>query len=252
MSLTTNQKQHIIEAHEALKNRGIVYLSGRNNGKTRVISRLSEHVPTPGGHGTKTLRPRHAEDHEITFVEGLFYCRSDRANPYTFMRVILQELGEKRPHTFFETLHTFQDVLWNEFYRQDRVLALSIDNGDLLCEKAFTVLKYLNEMRRERKEYGCAAVIAGEFGRMRMPLEFLKRSTEIQIGPINAASDIAMLIETHYPGQASSFTPDALRRIQSVSETTLELRHNISKVIRKRHRAEDAIDADLVTLALAA
>ncbi len=251
MSLTPQQKLNVIEAHGALKSRGMVYFSGRQNGKTRAISRTLETVPVAEGRRT-TLRARHKEDNDIEFVSGIFYGRSDKITPYSFMRTIIQTLGQKPARGFWEITTQFSDMLWNDFERQQRVLCLSVDNAELLCARAYTILKYLNEIRRERKDIGCAVMLAGEYGMMKMPMPFLKRCTEIEVGRISA-EDIAQLIETHWPGEASGFTKPAIERILYQSETTLEVRQNLSRVIAKRRAIdEEIVDVDIVNLALAA
>lgn len=252
MSLTTNQKQHILEAHEALKNRGMVFLAGRENGKTRIATRLQELKPVASGPGRFTLRARHEEDNEIEFVTNIFYGRSDKVTPYTFMRQILASQGIKPGYGFWEVTKSFENMLV-ENYERGRVIALAIDNAELLPERTYTVLKMLNEMRRNKKDIGCAVLVSGRFEKMRMPIPFLKRCTEIQVGPITATSEIAQLIETHWPGEASGFTEEALRRVKSQCETTLEIREAISRIVRKKRvLAMDEVNLELVNLALAA
>lgn len=252
MSLTSNQKEHLIECYDALKNRGLVYLSGAQNGKTRVITRLTEsHIEQVGNR--TTIRPRHSEDNEVVFVRDAFYLRSDKVTPCVYMRLILKSLGIRPEWGFFELLKQYERILWEDFYKQGKVLCIAVDNAELLCEKSYTVFKYLNEFRRDRKDYGTACVLAGEFGKMRMPIPFLKRTTEIRVGPITAVTDLAQMIETHYPGLASSFHDAALRKINSNYATTLEKRQAVAQVIRKmRTTRSDEVDVDLVNLALAA
>lgn len=247
MSLLANQKRIALEIQESVKNRERVFLSGRQNGKTRVFQRVQENILVKKG-STIQLTPRHEEDNTIEFVTDFAFPRADAITPHCIMRQILGLYGLRIPSGTSAVIRRFRAML-EEFYETDRVLCLAIDNCELIPRKGFSILKYMNEFRYKQRDIGIALLLAGEYQKTRMPWEFLQSTREIPVGKVDAIEDVLQVIETHFPGWGSKFSGEELAKIQTYP-TTLEQRAAVQRAITKarRLRMDDHVTVEMPQL----
>jgi hypothetical protein len=234
---TAQQRKHVMTAYEKIKNREMVYLAGGPNGKTMMVHYAIE--------SNRLVQAKHPEDNSIRFLKGLGYGRSDVMTIYSVMRQVLQALSIKPAHGHWNLQKQFEDQLAERNAKRE-VVCISCDNSDLLPARAYTIFKHLNELRVDQKNVGCAVLVAGQFSKMKMPIEFFYRCTELKIEKLYPA-DLATLIDMHWPGMSRSFDEKAIECILSNSnQSLLEARRHLELVIRKKRE----YDMDKVTLPL--
>jgi hypothetical protein len=237
------------EIQDAIKRRQIAFLSGRPNGKTHVYHRAQEQVAVKSG-SIYRLKPRdpHPEDNQIEFVTDIAFPQSSRIIATTIMRQVIGLYGLRVPQGTHMVIRRFRSLL-EEFYHQDKILCIAFDNAELIPERGYSILKYMNEFRYKGLDIGTAVLLSGEYARMRMPYEFLKRTTEIPVGKLDAMEDVIALIETHFPGMRSMFTEQDLNVIQAYP-TTIEQRDAAQRALQRARRLrKDRLTIELPQLA---
>lgn len=236
--LTATQRQFLLESQEAIENREIVFLKGFSDGKTRIINALQSVTQKSG--------PRHPENPRIEFFRHLQWAASDKISPAGIKRQVLYAAGMG-----YITLPHKLGKAWDEFLRasaKDGVVpTLAVDNAELLCEKAFSVIKDLNEHYepRSKKNIGMAVVFAGRYGAIKAPASFLKFCYEVQVARISE-HEVRELIENNFAGYADVFTDRALRALAAL-ETTLDI-HAVTRrsIQAKKELRMTLIDVDTI------
>lgn len=241
--LTPTQRRAFIEAQEALQNREIVFLRGSQNGRTLLANELQEVIATERDGRTMLRQRRHDEDRDIEFVTPIF-GRSDNVNHTFFMRQFVSRYRTAHAWGSFQLQLAFLGKLL-ELADDGVVPCLVIDNAELLPRRAFTLLKWLNEIRdnRKRRNVGFSILMAGNLANV--PLEFVKHSTELSIGRVSR-EEIAQLIEAHHPGKSLVFDEKALTRIGQLPKT-LDMMRAVNKSLQLARRdRHETITASMV------
>jgi hypothetical protein len=248
MSLTPTQRRNALDIQDGLKSRGIIFINGRNDGKTRIFSRVIENKFTPEGpRVAMQQRARHPEDQDIVFVIDAVFPRADKITITGMKRQILAAFGMSSMRMACHVETAFRELLVDHA-KANKMICIAYDNAELIAAKGFTVLKHLNEIRYDHKDVGVAILLSGEQSRMKMPFAFYKRTVEIEVGRFNAATDILALIDAKWPGMSGHFTPEALSAVQAHG-TTLEMEAAARKAIRKmRSLRQDTVTRETVEL----
>jgi hypothetical protein len=259
MSLTIAQKGIINKAYESLKQREPVFLSGTRNGKTYSMYRLIEATDTMENRIsrdehklTRSRRgdviKRHAEDPELVFLEHVRFPRVDRMSTESVMRQVLQACGfplSIRSMNVYEIRKAFVEALYAA-RESNEVYCLAIDNAENLPERAYTIIKEINELRHRGKDIGLSVAISGYYEKMKMPYWFHDMCHEIVVAKISDIADIRTFIENTYPAQAHLFGPAAIRQLQRCQTTGL-MRKAIRQMVTdiQEGYAEEVKDLDL-------
>lgn len=246
--LTPTQARLTYDVQRAVMNREIVFLSGQQNGKTRVFSRAQEqNAQMQGAKIVLRKRSSHVEDNDAVYVRDLTFPRSDKITIPGFLRQVLITHDIKPKMYSVEVVAQYRKLL-NEYRAKHQVMCFAFDNCELIPELGYTVLKYANEFRDDCEDIGAAVLLSGVHSRMRMPFEFWKRTVEISVGKIDSQQDIIQMIETHHPGMSRIFTQPALERIAG-QRTTLEQMDAIRRAIQKAHKLrQDEIPMESIPL----
>jgi len=240
-------------AEESLRERKMVYLAGQPNGKTSIMWKIiGELAVDDKGSLIERIAPRRAGDYEVMILPKVTLPRSDRMTIQFLQRQILQACGDPTAKTLPQYQLTDKYISLMEGLRARRVIAcVAIDNAELLPEKAFTVLKAMHELQIKGEKVGISVLIAGRYGKIRMPGSFLQHCNEIQIGKISHDEEIRELIQTHFPTEVQNFSDPALRRITRHCETTLQVIRAARMAIAERRRLRDTeIDTETVDTVL--
>lgn len=261
MQLTTSQQEQFATAQSALESGQPVLITGKSNGKTRLIhvaletlaqkvTRSSNGANVP--EGLYLGRVRHSENKRIEFMTRAYLPTNNITVP-GMMKQVLAAHGELVPHGIPGAVKRFDEMV-RSLADNGRMIALAIDNTELLSPKAFTVLKALNEYYdpARQRSVGVGLMLAATPKAMkRMPMSFLLRCAELRIGRVTN-EEIAELIDALFPAKRHLFTPRAMQHLAKC-ETNLELRHVIERSIaeQSRYRLKE-IDFDVVEEKIAA
>lgn len=229
------------EAEEALRHRKMVYLAGQPNGKTSIMWKIiGELAVDEKGSLIEHIPAKRSGENEVVILPKVAMPRADRLTIVHVMRQVLQASGEKAGHHLSQyNLYEKYYGLMHELRKRRTIICIAIDNAELLGEKAFTILKHLNELQNRGERIGISVLIAGRFGKIRFPGSFLQHCDEIQIGKISHDEEIRELIQTHFPQEIGYFSDPALRRITRQCETTLQVIRAAKMAIAERKRLRD-------------
>lgn len=261
-SATASQKALAHKIMKSLQERQMTILTGREDGKTRVHysvvgalgiydqREIYRHI-YPHGERPIVAKTQHSEDPDVIILPSV-KLHSQTINPQRAIRQIMGSCGVSVPHYLSADA---LDRRWNDLlidlYSRNIILAIAVDNAELLPGKAFGVIKELNELQVKKMDVGIAALIAGQTHRMKCDLAFRRHSIEHQVGKITV-EEMLQLVQTHFPIEAPSFTRPVLERI-SKEETVLDMIHLARRLVEtKRENRLPKIDNDVLILAKAA
>jgi hypothetical protein len=231
MKPVRSQREIIRQATEEISDRGIVFFSGKRDGKTVSLYGLLEMHTTLAEylHEFPKFDVKPGEK-RLVFIEHVRFPRSHAITAESVMRQILQAMGEpwhRYRGSIYDARSRFSEIML-EAAKKRIVYVLPIDNAENLPPRAYLVLKELNEMRFEKRHVGLGVAIAGNLVASRAPMWFLDMAREILVTKVGA-EEIADIIEELYPREKHMFSAQAIREL-SRSATTGVLR----KILREQ------------------
>lgn len=260
MGLTRSQITQFRKVEEQIKARGIAWLTGGPNGKTKLLHQALEVLAgndqrlvfTPDGKVAPqgyVSRRRHPEDAAIEYFPRIYFSRQALTPQHVMRQVLTHARIEHGNHTA-QVVQAFDSLLL-QAAKENRVLSLAVDNAELLPGGAFTILKALNEYHdpRSRRPIGMGVMIAGDTTNKkfweRIPPSFRVRCHEVLMDKI-APEEMPELIEAMHPGQSHYFDRAGLIKLAGLN-SLVEMKRAIDASLAERKEYKySTIGADLV------
>jgi len=247
---TPNQKRLALDVQKAVAERRIVYLSGRNNGKTRILNAVQEKVfDMEKANITMRARKDDGTDYSVIYVDKIHFTQQQAITESSLMRQILGHLGFKAGRETYKVEIMFHNFLL-ELKKRKQVLCLVLDNAELLSKRAYSILKYFHEYRDHKTNsfIGPSLLLAGEYQYLKMPMAFRKKTFEIRVDRFNNEEEILTMIDSNWPGMRVHFqaSKHAMQLLKE-HETMLEIAAAAEAAIREMKRLRlNEITADMI------
>lgn len=239
----------------SLQEREIAVLKGREDGKTRmhyhVVNALAEYSSERiERHIFISSKQKQTDD--VIILPNIRFDRTTKVTEAWLSRQIMQHCGHKSVKWLsgYELTEKFNEFLL-ELANKGVILAVAVDNAELLSERSFTVIKAMNELVIDKVEVGIAALLAGQVMKMNCTPGFMRHTREFQVGKIGT-EEIRDMLATHFPNEAGNITTRVIERIGQ-EETMLEMVQYTRKLIEiSRDNKIRHINEEVIQLAKAA
>lgn len=225
------QKQIRSEVEAGLRGREIVALWGKPNGKTHTFWQVWLKYMI-ANEGKAEIKRNHDENFSVEILPNV-KPSGKQLRVESMKRQILESYGYRNARYMadFDVRKEFRKLL-DRLYDARVIPCIAMDNAELMPERAYRILKELNEERTSKgKRGGVAVLLSGEFSKRKMPPNFWMHCTEINIGKVTAEEMqefIANLVGAHYAG---GFKAPAIKRLLECS-SSLEMRNLVVKAAR--------------------
>lgn len=222
MQLTSSQIETFRKIEKALRARKIVLLTGESNGKTTILQEFLTRYSNPKRVAISlSTRP---SLNSLVLCCPVHFADACRTRPQQAMKQVLKALGIdcKREHTQIQKAFI---LTMRQLERRGHLVAVLVDDCELLSSQALSALKIINEIRDPEtlRSIGVSVLLSGNrtaykaFGP-----NFLDRCVEVNLERLSKEelSDFAKSVSPDRTSRVSQETVEVLSRCQ----TTLQVK----------------------------